>query len=122
MATRLLSFLRDVEATIRNTLPDPAGSRLKVSRIVNYEKGLARIDVGGSEGAPTGRIQLQHFGLADERSCMKATLGWSASDFERTIDIFDRPEINWGAEANRVAEAWLDGAPADAAETLAASA
>lgn len=122
MAIRLLSFLNDIENTLRAALADAGGPRLQVSRIVNYEKGLARIDVGATAAAPSGHIQLQHFGLADDRVCMKAALDWEGAEARRAVDIFDRPDINWGAEANRIAEAWLDGAPQVVAEPLAVSA
>ena len=126
MSVRLLSLLNAAGDTLRANASLTAGQQLEVSRIVDYQKHLARMNLhvrgpGGSE--PRGHIQLQQFNFADGRTCIKALLNWAPAGRQVTLDIFGSADTNWGAEANRLAETWLDGMPADEGNaSLAASA
>jgi len=127
MQYRLLSLLSEVEKAVRAGQEALGGPPLDSSRMVNFHSGLARIQLrtvapAGTE--PRGYIQLQHFALADGRACVRAGMGWHGVDLRRSVEIFAAPDVNWTTEAQRVAEAWLDGPgpssePADRA--LAAS-
>jgi len=116
MSVRLLSLLNAAGNAIQAGASLPDGQRLNMERIVDYQKGMARMNlhvrgVNGSENR--GHIQLQQFTFADGRTCIKACLGWGPSDRRSTLEIFGSADTNWDAEANRVAEAWLDGIPVD---------
>ena len=116
MSVRLLSLLNAAGNAIQAGASLADGQQLQAARFVDYQKGLARMNlhVHGANGPENrGHIQLQQFNFADGRTCIKACLGWASSDRQATLDIFSSADTNWGAEANRVAEAWLDGMPAD---------
>ncbi len=112
MPYRLLSLLTEIEKAVRAGQEALGGPALDSSRMVNFRAGLARIQWRAAAGAgadPRGHIQLQHFALADGRACIKAAMGWHGVDLRRTVEIFAAPDVNWTTEAQRVAEAWLDG-------------
>ncbi len=116
MSVRLLSLLNVAENAILASASLTDGQRLEASRIVDYQKGLARMNlrVRGLNGPEErGYIQLQQFTFSDGRTCIKAFLAWTPSDRQVTLDIFGSTGTSWDAEANRVAEAWLDGMTVD---------
>ena len=116
MATRLLSFLNDIEqALIKQSAA--AGHSWVTSRMVNYHHGLARLTLtpapGGDAMQIRGAIFLQSFELADGSHCSKASLNWQGVDFFPVLAVYAKPGTDWKAEAARIATAWLaGGAPA----------
>lgn len=112
MATRLLSFLGDVEEAF---LKQAASSGLSwtTSRMVNYHHGLARLVITPAVGsAPTqmrGAIFLQSFELANGSHCSKASLNWHGVEAFPVISVYAKPNTDWKAEAARIAAAWLAG-------------
>jgi hypothetical protein len=89
-----------------------------MSRSVNYGLGLARLTLGTREGSnltsPLGAVLLQSFRLADGTLCLRATLTWQDSGAEMSQPIYAKPDVDWEAEANRLAACWLGGPPAKA--------
>ena len=55
---------------------------------------------------------LQSFLLADESTCLKATISWTGSDAKTIKSIYSKPELNWTSEARKVAAEWMAGPPA----------
>ena len=84
--------------------------------MVNYHHGLARMTLTAPIGADPkqarGAIFLQSYTLADGTFCFKASLNWHGSDSFPVISIFTKPGLDWQAEAQRIASAWLTGPPA----------
>jgi hypothetical protein len=118
MSIRLSSFLTQVEHGLSADTPVLKGRAWETSRTLNYQTGLARLSLGARPDAhsvePLGTILLQAFDLADGSSCLKVSLSWAghedATDCARSI--FERPELDWSAEASRIAATWLAGPPA----------
>jgi hypothetical protein len=91
--------------------------------MVNFHTGLARLTLRAhtaTRSKPRGQLQMQHFNLADGRSCVKIHLSWAGSDSHCTIEIYTLPGLDWRVQVNRVAEAWLDG-PAIAGDSGSAA-
>ncbi len=113
---RLLSFLSDTEHALVAEAGMAGGGTWEVSRMVNYQQGLARMmlternEAGRSE--LKGHILLQSFTLADGSICLKANLNWVGSEQNNVIAVYSKPRTNWRAEAGMVASAWLSGPPA----------
>jgi hypothetical protein len=117
MSAPLLSFLTDFEQALVNANPTPEeDGRWRGARTVNYTKGLARMEIAlrhGSHSHPRGYILLQAFLLADGTFCLKAQLGWEGTDDVRSRAIYSKPETQWVREAQRTANDWLAGPPAN---------
>jgi hypothetical protein len=115
MATRLLSFLSDIEQCVRAESAANGGPAWEISRIVNYNHGLARMTLTaptGTEGvAQRGTIFLQSFLLADNTLCLKASLNWQGSEVFPVIPVYSKPKLDWKIKAARIASAWLAGPP-----------
>ena len=122
MATRLLSFLTAIEAALPQESAAKSGPAWTCQRMVNFKDGLARMTLLPPEGAGPavhgGSIFLQSFLLADGSVCLKANLGWDGSAGHTLIAVYATPQLDWPAEARKVAAAWLAGPPA--AATVAA--
>lgn len=107
---RLLSFLTDIEQALGSTA---GNGTWDVSRMVNYHQGLARMVLAEHSASgqlrPRGSVFLQSFTLADGSFCLKATLGWHGSDEAPVISIYGKPRLDWRAEAQSIASAWLSG-------------
>lgn len=116
---RLLSFLTDIERSIVAESPVVDGGAWESARMVNFEKGLARLTLSPRNPAelplPGGTIFLQAFSLADGSQCLKATLSWKDSTVTSSISVFTTPTLNWKVEAARVATTWMEGPPASSA-------
>ena len=128
MSPRLLSFLSEIETALSAAEPAPAGGAWQGSRSVNSSLGLARLYLSTRYNAgrlePAGAVQLQSHRLADGSVCLKAFLSWTGREAESVHAIYDRPQLDWRAEASRLAAAWLSGqsqAAAPAFEALAAA-
>lgn len=131
MATRLLSFLSDIEKALLAELGMLEGPPWETGRAVSYHQGLARLTLGqrtarGLEGR--GLILLQSYLLADGSQCLKANLNWAGSAETQVIAVYAKPQVNWRTEAASIATAWVSGPPAaaedaatDEADTLAAA-
>lgn len=130
---RLLSFLTDTEHALVAEAGMAGGGTWEVSRMVNYNQGLARMTLtertGDGQPELKGHILLQSFTLADGSICLKANLAWQGSTEANVISVYSKPRTNWRAEAGMVASAWLSGPPAgvtagtsEELEPLAASA
>jgi hypothetical protein len=117
MSAPLLTFLTDFEQAVVNANPTPEeDASWKCARTVNYTKGLARMEITlrhGSQSRPRGYILLQAFLLADGTFCLKAQLGWEGTDYVRWRAIYSKPETQWVREAQRAANDWLTGPPAN---------
>lgn len=121
MATRLLSFLHDIEqALLRQS--GSAASPWEVQRVVNYKQGLARMALTPVAKTPGGSIFLQSFNLADGSLCLKANLAWDGTETTAQRAVYSKPEVNWPAEAQAIASAWLTGPSAASAPAEAAAA
>lgn len=118
MQYRLLSLLTDIEKAIRCSMSDSDGLTLESSRMVSFHTGLARLSFRARSAGTTesrGQLELQHFNLADGRVSVKVHLSWAGSAAHRTIELYTLPGVEWTSEVQRVAEAWLDGPPEEAA-------
>jgi hypothetical protein len=116
MQYRLLSLLADIEKAIRCSMSDSDGMTLESSRMVSFHTGLARLSfrARGTNGPePKGQLQLQHFNLANGEVSVKVHLSWAGSAAHRVIELYTLPGVEWSTEVQRVAEAWLDGPPAE---------
>ncbi len=116
MATRLLSFLTDIEQALRAETASNGVPAWEIGRMVNYHHGLARMTLVAPEGAeavaPGGAIFLQSFLLADGTLCLKASLKWQGSDAFPVIAVYSKPQLDWKTKAAQIASAWLAGPPA----------
>jgi hypothetical protein len=121
MPTRLLSFLNDIEQALLTASAAQAGLSWVTSRMVNYHHGLARMTLtppaGGDSAQMRGSIFVQSFELADGSICAKASLNWHGSDSFPVIAVYAKPEVDWQAEASRIASIWLAGPPAPTVTT-----
>lgn len=115
MATRLLSFLNDVEQALIKQSPS-SGQSWVTNRMVNYHQGLARLTItpasGGDAAQMRGAILLQSFELANGSHCSKASLNWQGVDSFPVLSVYAKPNTDWKAEATRIANAWLAGGAA----------
>lgn len=119
---RLLSFLTDIERSIRLEANAGETAIWDSARIVNFKAGLARLTLAVREhetGMPEGTVLVQHFALANGSFCLKANLTWQGSAATQTLSVYDTPTLNWKLEASRIAAAWLAGPPAMATLTSA---
>lgn len=131
MSPRLLSFLSDIETALSAADPAPQGGTWQSTRTVNNYLGLGRLYLSTRFNPerlqPLGAVQLQSHRLADGSVCLKAFLSWTGRPAETVHAIYDQPYLDWGAEARRLAAAWLSGQshaaadPAMAYEPLAAT-
>jgi hypothetical protein len=125
MATRLLSFLSDIEKALIKESASNMGPAWEYARMVSYHNRMARLTItpqkGSEAGTPAGTVFLQSFRLADGSPCLKATLGWDGSTSSSVVSVYSKPEVNWNAEAARIASAWLAGPAAEAARPVASS-
>jgi len=115
MATRLLSFLSDIEKSLLAELGMLEGPPWETSRAVSYHQGLARMTLGRRNTAgvePQGAIFLQSYVLADGSQCLKASLNWTGSSETQVIAVYAKPQVNWRMEAASIANAWVSGPPA----------
>ncbi len=115
MASRLLSFLTDIEKSLLAELAMLDGSPWETSRVVSYHQGLARMTLGqrmpkGTENK--GTIFLQSYLLADGSQCLKASLTWVGCTETQVIAVYAKPQVNWRTEAAAIAAAWTSGPPA----------
>ena len=120
MATRLLSFLNDVEqALIKQSAS--SGQSWVMSRTVNYHHGLARLTMAPASSSDPAQIRgaifIQSFELADGSHCSKASLNWQGIDFFPVLAVYAKPGTDWKAEAARIAGAWLAGSAPSLAST-----
>lgn len=120
---RLLSFLSDIERAVIAESPVVDGGAWETTRMVNFQHGLARLTLIPRTSAdlplPGGAIFLQAFVLADGSLCLKASLNWKGSEAFPVIAVYSTPTMNWKLEASKIASAWLEGPPAQAAITNA---
>ncbi|MEO7414866.1 MAG: hypothetical protein ABIZ81_16090 [Opitutaceae bacterium] len=122
-ATRLLSFLTDVEQALIKEAAANLGPSWITSRMINYHHGVARMtltpatDVDSSQ--LRGSVFLQGFELADGSLCVKASLNWQGSDAFPVIAVYAKPSVDWRAEAAKIASAWLAGPPVAVVTTAA---
>jgi hypothetical protein len=87
-------------------------------RTVNFNKGLARLVFNDGSGA----ILLQSFTLADGQICVKAMLEWAGASKPGVQSIYPNEDFNWSGAAHRIAEAWMDGPPAESTAMSASAA
>lgn len=112
MATRLLSFLTDIEKSLLAELGMLEGPPWETHRTVSYHKGLARMTLtqrSPREATIKGTIYLQSFVLADGSQCLKASLHWADSEESQVIAVYAKPQVNWRTEAASIAAAWISG-------------
>ncbi len=118
---RLLSFLTDIERAILMEANAAENSVWDSARMVNFQTGIARLTLtlraDAEPGMPQGVIVVQHFGLADGSFCLKAHLTWQGSNSPVVVSVYDTPTLNWKIESARIASTWLNGPPAEAANT-----
>jgi hypothetical protein len=107
MATRLLSFLSDIEKALIKESASNMGPTWEYSRMVSYHNRMARMTItpqkDSEPGVHAGTVFLQGFRLADGSPCLKATVAWE------------------GSAASTVISVWFAGPPAIATVTEAAS-
>jgi hypothetical protein len=118
MATRLLSFLSDIESALLKQSAADMGPAWTSVRIVNYHEGLARMTLipptDSEEPVLGGTIVLQNFLLADGSLCVKANLAWTGSKVSPVVAVYSKPRLDWNAEAAQIARTWRSGPPANA--------
>jgi hypothetical protein len=123
MATRLLSFLTDVEQALLKEAASNMGPSWVASRMVNYHHGVARMTLTpATDTDPSqlrGSVFIQGFELADGSLCVKASLNWQGSDAFPVIAVYAKPGVDWRAEAARIASIWLAGPPTAVVTTAA---
>jgi hypothetical protein len=115
MATRLLSFLSDIEKSLLAELSMLEGPPWETQRTVSYHQGLARMSLQQRSSSGTedkGTIYLQNFVLADGSQCLKASLTWTGAPETQVIAVYAKPQVNWRTEAASIATAWISGPPA----------
>jgi hypothetical protein len=118
MSIRLSSFLTDIERGFKADDPSLKGGTLEIGRTLNYNIRLARLALGTRTGRDKvesiGTILLQAFDLANGTTCLKASLFWTGHlDAPECVrSIFERPGVDWEAEASQIASTWLAGPPA----------
>ena len=121
MATRLLSFLSDIEQALIKESASNMGPSWDSLRMVNYKAGLARLTLtpppGAEAAAPGGTIFLQSFLLADGSLCLKAGLSWEGTATTTTLAVYAKPGLDGPAESKAIASVWLAGPPATASLT-----
>lgn len=119
MATRLLSFLTDIEHALLKESAANMGPTWEATRMVNYHHGLAQMTLTPSKdseaGVVGGTILLQSFLLADGSVCLKVIHGWEGSAQSSLISVYSKPQLNWKTEAMRIASLWLAGPSATTA-------
>jgi hypothetical protein len=112
MATRLLSFLNDVEQSLIKQSAS-SGQKWVTQRMVNYHHGLARLTIAPAAGSDPAQIRgtifIQSFELADGSHCSKASLNWQGVDLFPVLAVYAKPGTDWKAEAARIAGSWLAG-------------
>ena len=86
MSTRLLSFLNDIELSLRSGDAPVPEEGLETARSVNYHSGLARLAVSAKTDAKVrqtlGAVLLQTFSLADGSLCLKVFMSWTGTRSE----------------------------------------
>ncbi len=118
MPTRLLSLLSDIERALQAESPAPAEGAWEISRMINFQTGLARLSLSArSDGNATrslGSILLQAFDLADRSFCLKANLFWAdgQAGSEVVHALYEKPGLDWAGEARQIAAKWVAGPPA----------
>ena len=93
---RLLSFLALVENALRADGLDLVSSQ--VSRQVNYEAGLARLNLPGDIS-----LLVQNYNLPDGQLCLKAWWHDSVKGDSPTQSFFDANGHDWKSVARQVA-------------------
>ena len=125
MATRLLSFLTEIEKALTKESVSNMGPTWDTSRMVSYQQSLARMILtppkDAENPAPGGAIFLQCFLLADGSPCLKATLSWDGSTASSAVSVYSKPEVDWKNEAAKIGSLWLAGPPAVVAPAGAVS-
>jgi hypothetical protein len=115
MPIRLLSFLNEIEAALVKQSAANMGPSWDASRMVSYHQSLARMVLtppkNAETSAPGGTVFLQSFLLSDGSPCLKATVGWEGSAASSVVAVYAKPELDWKAEASRIASIWLAGPP-----------
>jgi hypothetical protein len=115
MPIRLLSFLNDIETALAKQSAANMGPTWDASRMVSYHQSLARLVLATPKDAdapaPGGTVFLQSFLLSDGSPCLKATVGWEGSAASSIVAVYAKPELDWKAEAARIASIWLAGPP-----------
>ncbi|HEX3730956.1 MAG TPA: hypothetical protein VHV47_14185 [Opitutaceae bacterium] len=117
MSLRLTSFLSAIEDALQGDTTLRQGGTWDHNRAVNYHLGLARLNLAVRKGQsvqPMGTILVQAFDLADNKVCLKANLSWAGRNdgAEIAYSIYQRPGVDWAAEAAQVATAFQAGPPA----------
>jgi hypothetical protein len=115
MPIRLLSFLNDIEKALAKESAASMGPTWDASRLVSYHQSLARMILSSPKDAeapaPGGTVFLQSFLLSDGSPCLKATVSWEGSAASSVVAVYAKPELDWKAEAARIATLWLAGPP-----------
>ncbi|HZZ18123.1 MAG TPA: hypothetical protein VFE25_02080 [Opitutaceae bacterium] len=115
MPIRLLSFLNEIEGALAKQCAANMSPMWDASRMVSYHQSLARMVLttpkNAEVSAPGGTVFLQSFLLSDGSPCLKATVGWEGSAASSVVAVYAKPELDWKAEASRIASIWLAGPP-----------
>ena len=115
MATRLLSFLTDIEKALAKESAANMGPSWEGQRMVNYRTGLARLTLTPAPGSDAsvagGTLLVQSFNLADGSVCLKLVLGWTGSDVTVPLAVYAKPQVDWNRESRQIAATWLAGPP-----------
>jgi len=115
MHARLISILTAIENSLLADDPSPDDGSWQTVRTVNYSTGIARmrLSVKDASGAlkPRGAFLVQGFRLADESTCLRATLTWHGTETSVTRSVYEKPGIDWTYEARRITAEWAGGPP-----------
>ena len=103
---RLVSLLSSIEKALVSYACPSVGGRPQ--RVVNYQKGVARMSFSDDSGS----ITLQSFTLADGQICVKAEFYWAQTQQTGTYSIYpSNDNFEWSGAAIRLGEAWMNGLP-----------
>ena len=107
MTQRLLSLLSQIENSLRQADPDTI-RLLQSHRSVNYQKGLAKLNLTTPGGATWGTATLQGYRLANGETCLKLALTCGPSSGVIPLSLFPRENHDWVNEARKIAVLWLE--------------
>ena len=112
MPARLLSLLSAIESAL--SANECASARGRPQRLVNFQKGIARMTFADGSGS----ITLQSFTLADGQTCVKAGYRWANGKTGSGAVYPTGDNFDWQGASFRLAEGWMDGMPDPSEETV----
>ncbi len=107
MTQRLLSLLSQIENSLRQADPDTI-RLLQSQRSVNYQKGLAKLNLTSPNGVVWGSATVQGYRLANGETCLKLGLTCGPTGAVIPFSLFPRANHDWANETRKIAVLWLE--------------